>query len=294
MNRVKKLRKVGLWVIISIIFCCGRIESTNATSIIYNDFSNLSNFTLNGSASSIGNPVFFNGQNVLRLTNNLWQGGSAFLTNPLTLNSEVSFSTFFSFQITDPQGASDVDGQGADGLVFVVQTVGNNVGGFGIGIGYSGIPKSVGVEFDTWNNGAIDRNSGNHVGIDLSGNINSATTANVSPRMNNGEVWYAWVDYNGATNTLETRLSETINRPTNPLLSYNVDLVSVLAVKDAYIGFTSGTGGAAGDHDILSWQFVNDYNPIDPTIPEPSTCLLFLFGLIGMAGVRQGKKKIQE
>lgn len=39
-------------------------------------------------------------------------------------------------------------GCGADGLVFVVQTNSNKVGGGG-GIGYQGIPNSVGVELDT-------------------------------------------------------------------------------------------------------------------------------------------------
>lgn len=74
-----------------------------------------------------------------------WSGG-AFLTNAISLANDASFGTAFSFQITNPFNT------GAGGIVFVVQTVANNVGGGG-GIGYAGRANSVGVEFDTWDNG---------------------------------------------------------------------------------------------------------------------------------------------
>jgi hypothetical protein len=244
----------------------GQAQSyTNTVIVTFNDFSDISDFTLNGNTASInsGGPVFFDGQYVLRLTDDLWQGGSAFLTHPITLEDssgfQASFSTAFSFQITGPQGISDSDGQGADGIVFVVQTNANNVGGVGEGIGYSGIGNSIGIEFDTWNNGSSDGNNGNHVGINLNGSTSSAARYNVLTRMNNGNVWYAWVDYDGNNDLLEVRLSQTNSRPETALLSHIVDLVQVLGTPYAYIGFTSGTGRAGGDHDIQSWQFTNSH-----------------------------------
>jgi uncharacterized repeat protein (TIGR01451 family) len=221
------------------------------------NFCDTSQFTLNGSAASL-NP---NGDCVLRLTNNLGQSGSAFLTNTISLASDASFSTFFSFQISNPLGASDGDGQGADGLVFVVQTVANNVGGGGGGIGYAGIANSVGIEFDTWDNGGADPD-GNHVGINLNGSVSSVQAQSVTPRLNNGQVWFAWVDYNGVTDTLEVRVSETSTRPALPLMTEVVDLVAVLGQTDAFTGFTSGTGAAGNTHDILTWQFVGSFAPI--------------------------------
>lgn len=264
--------------------------SASATTITYSDFSDISGLTLNGATALIGNPTTnVNGDKVLRLTNNLSQGGSAFSTSAVSLASDASFSTAFQFQISNPMGISDADGQGADGLVFVVQTVANNVGGVGGGIGYQGIVDSVGVEFDTWDNGLWDDYNGNHVGVNLEGNIDSVVQTPVATRMNNGALWYAWVDYNGAADNLEVRLSNNSTRPTDALISHAVDLVSVLGSTNAFIGFTSGTGAAGGYHDILSWQFVNTFAPIDATVPEPATWALMAGGLLPLVLRRRRK-----
>lgn len=226
----------------------------------FSNFCDTSAFTLNGSTGGL-NP---NGDCALRLTSGLGQSGSAFLTNTISLAADASFSTFFRFQISNPVGIGDGDGQGADGLVFVVQTVANNVGGSGGGIGYAGIADSVGIEFDTFDNGGgFGDPDGNHVGIDLEGNIASVQAQPVATRLNNGEIWFAWVDYNGATDNLEVRLSDTAARPAAPLMTRSVDLAAVLGQTNAFIGFTSGTGAGANTHDILSWQFNAAFAPID-------------------------------
>lgn len=262
----------------------------HATTIVYNDFSSLSGLQLNGSTASIANPVTTGDGKVLRLTDDLFQGGSAFSSTTILLNNAASFSSFFKFRITDPRGIGDEDGVGADGLVFVVQTVANNVGGFGGGIGYDGIPNSVGIEFDTYNNGGIDGNNGNHVGVNLGGNISSVARQNIGTRMNNGDIWYSWVDYNGATDLLEVRLSQTGSRPLAATLSYTVDLLGVLGQPNAYVGFTSGTGSASGDHDILAWEFRDDFRPVidPPSVPDGGSTLgLMALGMAGLAALRR-------
>lgn len=248
----------------------------------YTDFSDTSGLTLNGTTTQAGN--------ALRLTNaTYWNSGSAFTTTATALGSLNSFSTYFQFRITNSGGdISDASGPGADGLVFVVQTVSNNVGGSGGSIGYGGINKSVGIEFDTFDNGLGGFNDpdGNHVGIDINGNIASVATASEPTLFNNGNVWNAWVDYNGTTNLLEVRWSQTSSRPFAAQLSNTIDLVDTLGQDTAYLGFTSGTGLAWGTHEILSWEYRDSFSPIT-TVPEPDTYAMILLGLIGITVLRR-------
>ena len=269
-------RFIPISVVVAAVILC----ATSAFGqVSYCDFCSVSDFTLNGVTGSL-TP---NGDCALRLTNDLSQSGSAFLTDPISLASDASFSTAFSFQITNPKNG------GADGIVFVVQTVASNVGGSGGGIGYQGISNSVGVEFDTWDNDSGYDPDASHIGIDLNGSVASVVTTSISPALDNGEVWYAWVDYDGSSDTLEVRVSQSPSRPASPDLMYTVDLVSVLGQTDAYVGFTSGTGGAANVHDILSWEFVPAYAPI-PTLSEWAALTLGLvLALLGIAVLRRRK-----
>jgi hypothetical protein len=171
---------------------------------------------------------------------------------------------------------------GADGIVFVLNTVANNVGTSGQGVGYQGIANSIGIKFDTWQDGAAsfpqdsDPN-GNFVAVYKNGSTQTAgytayvpgdtsTSQYYTPStvMKNGDIWYTWIDYNGTTGELDIRLSDGVDiRPTDPQLSEIIDLDSYLgASPDVYAGFTSGTGSAYDNNDVLSWQFNDTYSPI--------------------------------
>ncbi len=265
--------------LVVLLFACEK-------EVDYIDFHDLSDLTLNGHAAEINN----NNSGILHLTNKLWQSSSAFCTNPIQLRKDASFSTYFQFQILDRHGL----GGGADGLVFVVQTLANNVGSAGGGIGYEGIAPSVGVEFDTYNN-SID-GDGNHIGINLDGNMRSVAVANPDSRIDDGGVWHAWVDYNGRTHILEVRASREQGRPQEPLLSFEVDLSEKIGSQKAFVGFTSGTGAGAGNHEVLVWEFVATYSEIGKTDPWLKVLLLLLAILLLLGGARliQDKQKKKD
>ncbi len=274
-------------------FTWGAAPLHAATVVNFQNFADLTAFQLNGSTASIntgGQGVIGpDGSRVLRLTNNLSQAGSAFLSNPFSLAADASFSSYFEFQFTDQQN------DGADGIVFAVQTVANTAGGSGGGIGYQGLSPSIGVEFDNWNNGAGDNNSANHVGINVDGSVNSAAlSTNLPAQLDSGNVFHAWVDYDGANDLLEVRLALSDTRPQDALLSHAVDLAQLLGTTQAFIGFTSGTGAAGADHDIRRWVFVGEFapieNPDDPgngtgtgAVPAPAPLALLCAGLLATA-----------
>ena len=90
----------------------------------------------------------------LRLTDGgATEAGSGFYTTPLNVQS---FTTDFSFQLTNPN---------ADGMAFVIQNAGTTaLGPMGGGLGYGapgtgGIPSSVAVKFDLYNNAGEGTNS---------------------------------------------------------------------------------------------------------------------------------------
>lgn len=74
------------------------------------------------------------------------------------------------------------------------------------------------------------------------------------------------------------------------MLSYvNLDLAAVLGSYNAFVGFTSGTGAANLNHDIVSWEFRGTFQPVDVPVgvPEPAPLALLGFGLLGIGFLRK-------
>ncbi len=237
---------------IFIIFLGANATTANADRIVktYPNFSDLSDFTLNGSAVTY-NTTPTNSQTFLRLTGTTGEGGGAFLTSTLDLTSNASFSAFFTFQIGGPV-PEEWEDQGGDALYFNVQTT----------------QGSVNVEFDTYNHGAIDEDSGNHVGINIDGDSNNTVALMDEPTLfNDGNIKYVWVDYEGSTDVLEVRWSTTSSRPASALLSHTLDIPAILESTSVQFSFYAQTGAAWGEHDVLSFAFVNEYQPLQDLPP---------------------------
>ena len=210
--------------------------------------------TLNGSAAGISNGV------VLRLTPSLTnQAGSAFL--PAALPSNLTFSTSFRFRLSNAGGTG-----GGEGIAFVLQSAGASaLGASGAYMGYGGLAPSLAIEFDTHNNtntyGTPGDISSNHVAFNTNGTINDPVAVSIATRLNNSNIWYAWVDYTGTNGLLELRLAQTNGRPATATLSQtNFNLRLWLSTSNVFAGFTGGTGAGCNDQDVLAWQL---------TAPQP-------------------------
>jgi len=223
--------------------------------------------TLNGSASQSGG--------VLRLTPAAeGQAGSAWSDSKQPVQG--GFTTSFTFRITDLGGVEGLP-PGADGLAFVVQnSSGSALGGGGGGIGYDGIPNSLAVEFDTWQNFEHGDPNDNHVSIHTLGTSSNSADESASlglsssiPNLSDGSIHSAGITY------VPGSLSLSVDGAT--VLTVSVDLASLLSLDAgrAYVGFTAATGAAWENHDILSWSF----QPTNPgLLGQPNAAQLRVAG----------------
>jgi hypothetical protein len=251
-----------------IVLASFAIFKVGATEYIFSTFSNTNNLTLNGNAFVTNTSDGY----VIRLVNaQSFQSGSFFSSLPILA---TTYSASFKFRLTNPGPANNTDPAGeigGDGLAFVVQAVTNSIGGSGGGLGYKGISTSVDLEFDTWMNTNIDDPNSNHLGINTNGVIDHGLgapfTLNMSPHFDDGNLWYAWVDYDGTN--VQVSANETGIRPKTPYLSRPLNVVGLLGQTNAFVGFTAGTGGAFENVDVISFDYRDNYNPIFTTNQVP-------------------------
>lgn len=101
------------------------------------------------------------------LTGNIaWEVGSVYFPDTLNLNRPFDFLMEFNFGTKDANGA--------DGMVFVLQNTGpNELGPAGGSLGWFGIPNSLGIEFDSYQNPVNDPPY-DHISIFRDGEIDHA------------------------------------------------------------------------------------------------------------------------
>ncbi len=208
---------------------------------------------LNGGASITGGK--------LQLTSDArFQTGSAFFDSAINVDSNTSFQTAFSFEMTGGAGEG-----GADGLTFVLQNSAAGSGALGrggSGLGYEGIDRSVTIEFDTWQNRWDATND--EIAITIDG-VKTAAIAQVqSPfNLNSGRPYYAWVDYDGASQKLSVFLANEAQRPANAVLTADLDLQSIVG-DQMFVGFTSANYDQPNAHSILSWGMTTNVGSPQP------------------------------
>lgn len=227
------------------------------------------------------------------------QSGAGYSTTAITLGANATFSTTFQFQITNAIGIAP-----ADGFTFVVAANATGLGSLGGGLGYAGVANSVAIEFDTFNNGSTPTEpNSNHIGVNLNGSLASqavATPYGVAPCdfsagylkpgcMSNGNIWTATITYDGATQLLDMFLQDGSAAAQHIISGLSIDIGAALGTSTAFVGFTSGTGSGAADHDILNWRLANDTS-ITGNVPEPGSLALggLAMAALGLSRRRRG------
>lgn len=216
--------------------------------------------TLSGDATAINT----DDGDVIRLSSTeTFQVGSAISNDTYSLEE---FSTFFQFRIEGAGGGfRDFCNaqEGADGIAFALRQPGSALGSAGGFLGYDGVDNSIHIEFDTWCNAAQFADpSSNHIGIGVNGEYNHRfeDTVDIYPDFDDGNLWSAWVDYDGTS--LEVRVSQSELRPSNPQLVKQIDIPAVIGSDMGEVGFTASTGLNFENLDIVRWKFEPQYNPI--------------------------------
>ena len=243
-------------------------STATAQSFNYADFTNTGGLVMNGNAAQAGA--------VLRVTPSVaQQTGSVWYAPPVMVSS--GFDTTFRFQI------SQLVGNGADGLVFVIHNDRHGSATMGYGgyaMGYGGpagtaLQNSIAIEIDTWfNTGDLSDNeiSVQSAGMGVNGTDAFYSLGSVAPtaNMSDGLAHAMRVRYVPGTLTIY------LDNLTTPVLSVPWDFalggtwmnntqvpgMNLVNGTSAYVGFTSSTGGAWENHDVLSWSWTS---PIGPT-----------------------------
>jgi hypothetical protein len=190
------------------------------------------------------------------------------------------------------------------------------VAGPGGCLGFGGIDNSLALEFDTYQNGwdpnnnhiALQNcgaglpNSPDHTGsclvnLNVSGDLQAAITSQFGVTLADGNVHQVIVEYSGPTEATPNQLQVFIDPPfvegthtpvpgTVPSIigvydiAANLNLMNSGTVNDsAYVGFTSATGAAFEQHELLAWTFTphtpsTQQQPLSPP-GQPTT---FPFG----------------
>lgn len=239
------MKKIAM--ILSLVIYLFADISIHAQKDIY-----LKEFTDPSMFNFVGNAQLFNKR--IRLTEaRNFQGGAIWLKDKKNVAND--FAIEIGFQITDS------DPTGADGIAFVIQNTNESIiGQLGGGIGYSGIPNALAIEFDTYFNGDKNDPNDNHISVQTNGrgpisedHTFSLGTASSIPTMEDGKKHVLRVEYVGKI------FKVYLDDMNIPRITRYVNLDSLLQLDNgmAWLGFTSSTGGSYGNHDITAFGHSN-------------------------------------
>ena len=279
---------------------CALAPLAAAQSFDYSDFTDWTGISPVGLTTQQGA--------ILRLQDNIAPGsggdnrGAAWYED--AVNVAGGFDTTFVYHMHTPSTTG-----GSDGMAFVIQNdmvagvpmttgypdgIGNkaigrhaSAAGFGVfttsGPGES-VDNSLAIHFDTYNNGTWGDTNSNHISVHTGGTGDNSqhedfSLGRVSPstNLNDGSPHTVRVLY--VPGTLEIHLDGNLELSVPYDFSTGgtyvdsgnpVGGLDLIGGSSAYVGFTSGAGGAREYRDILSWSFDSAGGPIGSSYCGPA------------------------
>ncbi|GEP97230.1 lectin-like domain-containing protein [Chitinophaga cymbidii] len=221
-------------------------------------------YILNGSATQRTCNCYVLTEEVDNASGTVW--------NKNKINLSQSFNYVFDINL----GCKDESG--ADGIGFILQTQGTNLGSSGQGLGFKGISPSLGVLIDTWHNANENDPAFDHIAIQMNGiSDHLDATGNLTPALqvidgkDNIEDcnWHLLrINWNASTHLLEVSVDNEVR------FSITKDLVNDIFHGDpmVYWGFAGSTGGSSNlqqfcaalrpDFAFSSGQILCDGTPV--------------------------------
>jgi len=227
--------------------------ATTAEHVIAIDFS--TGFSTGpGQIVANGYTAFVN--NRLRLTDD---GGNEASSAYYVIPVDVSrFTTQFTYTTNS---GPDI----ADGFTFVLQRAGLDAlkwAGAGLGYGATfdggndGIPNSVAIKFDIYNNeGEGPSSTGLYVNGAAPIKTGSIDLRPSGVDLHSGNPFLITITYDGTT--LSVTIRDTVTNAT-ATQTYLINIPQVIGGGTAYAGFTAGTGGNTSLQEILNWTYTPD------------------------------------
>jgi gliding motility-associated-like protein len=210
------------------------------------------------SANAVGNATDL-GDNCYAVTQDVnWQLGAVWFNDAIDLTQPFEIGLFLNF------GGNDF---GADGMVFVMQTVGNfAIGEPGAGMGFEGFFPSFGIEMDTYQNADLGDIVADHVAIMQNGNTDHNSADNLfgpipftsnSFNIENNQDHSFVMTWDPAAQLVEVYLDCELR------FSENIDLVNGIfnGIDSVWWGFTGATGGESNNQTVCISEYALGLEP---------------------------------
>lgn len=228
-------------------------------------------------AQQLPQPYILNGSATQRTCNCYVLTQDAQTTSGTAWNkNKIDLTRSFDYSFDVNLGSKDATG--ADGIGFILQTQGTNLGATGQGLGFKGISPSLGVLIDTWQNNDENDPSYDHVAIQINGvSDHLAPTGNLTgpvqvadgqDNIEDGQ-WHLFrIRWDAATFTLEVSVDNVLR------LTAVKDLVTDVfgGNPSVFWGFAGSTGGSSNlqqfcaalrpDFSFSSGQILCDGTPV--------------------------------